>query len=407
MKKASKLIFIFNQFAISPDMPGGTRHYDFGKELAKRGYEVYIFASDYSYQKLEYLKLKNNEEYVIENINGVNFVWVKTPAYKKNNYKRIINQIAFSINAIKIASNIKLKPDFIIGSSPTLFTAFMSYKYTKCIGAKYIAEIRDLWPESLYCLNKRLKYHPYTLLLKIISAYLYKKSKKIIVFTKGNKEYISKKSKAKIEYIPNGVKKDMFEEFDKRNIIRKKYGFKDFTFVYTGAIGVANSIDTIVKACERIRDEDINVKIFGSGPLKDKLKAEIKKRDLKNIKILSPVEKSEIPSILNASDGAIITLKDIPLFRFGVSPNKIFEYMYAGLPVLCAIEGEMGDMIRDADCGYVVKPDNPDDLAEKMIKLYSLPKQERVKKGQNGKRYIEKYFLREELVEKLKDFLDL
>ena len=404
-KPRKKTIFIFNQFAISPDMPGGTRHYDFGKELAKRGYEVYIFASDYSYQTLKYLKLKNNENYIIENINGVNFVWVKTLAYKKNNYKRIINQIAFSINAIKTASNIKLKPDFIIGSSPTLFTAFMSYKYAKCIGAEYIAEIRDLWPESLYCLNRRLKYHPYTLLLKILATYLYRKSKKIIVFTKGNKKYISKKSKAKIKYIPNGVNRDLFEKLEKRKIIRKKYGFEDFTLVYTGAIGVANSIDTIVKACERIKNKDINVKIFGSGPLKNKLKSEIEKWNLKNIKILSPVEKSEIPSILNASDGAIITLKDIPLFRFGVSPNKLFEYMYAGLPVLCAIEGEVGDMIRDANCGYVVKPDNPEDLAEKMIKLYSLSKRERLKMGQNGKRYIEKHFLREDLVEKLRGIL--
>ena len=112
-----KTIFIFNQFAISPDMPGGTRHYDFGRELVKKGYDVYIFASDFSYQKLQYMKLKEGEEYSLENVNGVKFVWVRTVPYKKNNYKRILNQISFSINAVRVAKALPVKPDIVIGSS--------------------------------------------------------------------------------------------------------------------------------------------------------------------------------------------------------------------------------------------------------------------------------------------------
>ena len=401
-----KTIFIFNQFAISPDMPGGTRHYDFGRELVKKGYYVYIFASDFSYQKLQYMKLKEGEEYSLENVNGVKFVWVKTASYKKNNYKRILNQISFSINAVRVAKALPVKPDIVIGSSPTLFTALFSLNYANKIKADFIAEIRDLWPESLYGLNPKLKYHPYTLVLKIISRFVYRKSKKIVVFTKGNKKYISKFTNAKIMYIPNGVARNMFYNVGSRREIRRKYGFEKFTFVYTGAIGVANGIDTIVEACRLLDNKKIKVEIFGSGPLKDEVISLIDKYNLKNIRINLPVRKEEIPALLFSADAAIITLKNIPLFRFGVSPNKLFEYMYAGLPVLCAIEGEMGDMIRDANCGYVVTPEDPSDLAEKMLKIYSLSQKEREKMGRNGKKYIENRFLRDDLAKELIDLLE-
>ena len=133
-----KSLWIFNHYAVPPEMPGGTRHFDFACELVKKGYKVKIFTCDFVAGKRQnYVKLKKDELYSIENIKGVDFIWVRGATYKKNNWRRAWNMLTFSYNCYRIGCKFKNKPEVIIGSSPHPFAAFAAVRLARKLKAKF------------------------------------------------------------------------------------------------------------------------------------------------------------------------------------------------------------------------------------------------------------------------------
>ncbi|MFN3478658.1 MAG: glycosyltransferase WbuB, partial [bacterium] len=144
-------IWIFNHYAVTPNYPGGTRHFDFSKELIKKGHKVTIFASSFHYMLLEETKKYERNFFIEEDYEGVKFVWIKTPAYKKSDWRRVINMLVYSFRAYfagKILGK-KEKPVAIIGSSVHLFAPLVAYFLSKFYKTRFILEIRDLWPKAL------------------------------------------------------------------------------------------------------------------------------------------------------------------------------------------------------------------------------------------------------------------
>ena len=179
-------IWIFNHYVVTPDMPGGTRHYDFGKELIKRGYKVTIFASSFNYSQHKELKLATHEKWKIENVDGINFVWIKTFPYQKNDWRRVINMISYMYRVYplgkkitKIDKNIK-KQDIIIGSSVHLLAVLAAYLLSKYYKVKFVMEIRDLWPQTLIDMGKFRKTNILIKTLNILEKFLYKRAERII-----------------------------------------------------------------------------------------------------------------------------------------------------------------------------------------------------------------------------------
>lgn len=400
-KKKTKL-WMLNQFAIAPDMPGGTRHYDFAKELVKKGYDVYIFASDFSLQTMEFQRLKHGESYSTEKINGVNFVWVRTFPYKSNNYKRILNWIFFAINVYRIAGRFP-RPDVILGSSPQLFTAFSGCVIANRMRVKFIAEIRDLWPFSLVALKEYYKYHPYTMLLYLLEYLVYHKADEVITFTEGNKEVIGWKGvpDEHIHVIPNGV--DTTIEIDQENALRlkKQFNIKNFTIAYTGAIGVANNLEMMIDVAQRVQDKDIRILIIGDGPLKQTLLRKVSQSGLDNISIYDSIPKKDIFDLLSVVDACFITLQDNKLFRFGVSPNKLFDYMFAGKPVISSVGGWCNEIVQKSQCGIGIEPDDAEEFTQALLKLYNMSIDERNTMGKKGKGYVRKHFSRKKLIKQM------
>ncbi len=398
----NKTIWIFNQFAVSPNMPGPTRHYNIAKELIKHGYDVYIFASDYSFQELTYKKLKATESYKIEIIDKVKFVWIRVPSYKKNNYKRLINQIMFAIRANLI--NKKLcKPGIIIGSSPQLFTAISALITSKQRRVRFIGEIRDLWPESLLELHSSFKYNPYIFVLYILAIIIYKHSKDIIILADGNRQKIIEKGipENKIHYIPNGIDTNRRVNLTNANKLKQKYNINKFTICYTGSIGIANNLEMVVNAAKKIENNAIEVIIFGNGPVKNFLNKKIANLGLTNIRIEEMVSNSEIYDLLSVVDICFITLQDVPLFKYGVSPNKLFDYMYAKKPVICSVGGWCNCVIKKAKCGIAINPDNADEFIKAINSLYEMKTFEREALGISGYNYVKTHFSRQITTNKL------
>lgn len=405
--KNKKVIWICYQNAHTYEMTGGTRHLDFGIELVKRGYKVYIISSDFNVHKLQHMKLAKDEYYKIENINGVNFVWVKTFTYRKNDFQRLLNQIIFSVEMYRVGRILE-KPDIIIGVSPQLITAlsalFLSIKLKK----PFISDILDLWPESLIQLKPQMKKNPYTWFLYLLEKIIYRKSKSIIVCVEKFKEYIKSKKidEEKIHFISNCTYPNHFLPDKTQDTLKKEYNINKFTITYTGAIGVANNPHLILDIAKRLENYPIDFLILGEGPLADEIRERIKNENIKNVRMYETISKKNILNFLKNVDLCLITVNKTELYRFGLSPNKLFDYMLAGKPILITAKPEYSEFIEKANCGLYVDPEDLDSIVSTILKFYNMPLKEREKLGENGRNYILQFYSEQTLGDKLEQVIE-
>ncbi|HBQ25582.1 MAG TPA: glycosyltransferase WbuB [Syntrophomonas sp.] len=290
-------------------------------------------------------------------------------------------------------------PDIIIGSSPQPFAALAAERLASDYNIPFFMEVRDLWPQSLIDLGKTSKYHPFIILLAMLEKYLYKKAAKIVTALPGASNYISELGfpKGKIVWISNGIDLTLVPEFNKsmQNNV--------FTVMYTGAHGVANSLDTILYAADSIMKqfgEKILFRFIGDGVEKNNLKNLSSNLKLENVVFEDPVPKKDIYNILNEADAFIAVSKKTKLYRWGISPNKLFDYFAMSKPVVLGVEA-YNDPVKEAGAGISVSPEDPQALAEAILKLYNMPVEEREEMGLRGRRHVEDNYDFKKLAEKL------
>jgi len=394
-----KNVWILNHYAKSPDMSGGTRHYDLGKELVRRGHKVTIFASGFDHNTKKYIKLHPKEQYKIEDYNGIRFVWLNTIPYYGNDWRRVLNMISYGVRILNVCRGIK-KPDVIIGSSVHPFAVVAAWWLARRYKAKFIFEVRDLWPQTAVEMGAIKATGIPAKLLYAWEKFMYKKAEKIIVLLPNAKEYIEKRGidPQKIVWIPNGVD---LERFDKPDSIKpssevakilKKYKDK-FKVVYAGAHGPANGLETMIEAAYLLFKKSANIHFFlvGDGSEKKKLIKKTQERAVDNITFLDPVSKSQVPAVLHQSDLLLICSRNLELYKYGISPNKLFDYLASKKPIIMS-GNAVNDIIYEAKAGITVEPENPEALAEGIIKIMEMALEERVKLGANGRAYVEKYY---------------
>lgn len=338
-------IWIFNHYAKPPIFAGGSRHYDMATELIKEGHDVTIFTSSFIHsERREYIEYDSNEFFRIEIIDNIKFVWIKTKAYG-NAFNRILNALQYYKN-VKKTSEYKefLKPDLIIGSAVHLLAPLLASKLAKKYNAKFYFEERDFWPQTFVDFGKISKKNPITLLLYRLEKSLYVKADRIIVlFDKAN-EYVESKgiSSKKIIYLPNGIApKENIHNSKLENIYTKVENC--FKIIYIGSYGQANELNRILELAFLMKDaKDVKFMFFGSGPLKGELLEFKFKNNLENVEFHDQIPKSNITYLLSKADLGIISIKDSPLYKYGFSMNKIYDYLYAGLPLIMIIDKKLG-----------------------------------------------------------------
>ncbi|MDD3101653.1 MAG: glycosyltransferase family 4 protein [Patescibacteria group bacterium] len=403
-------IWILNHYAVTPDMPSGTRHYDFAKELVKRGHEVTIFASSFHFSLRREIKLTKNEKYLIENIDGINFVWIKTFPYQKNDWQRVINMFSYMCRTYclgkkitKINKNIE-QPNIIIGSSVHLLAVLSAYWLTKYYKAKFLMEVRDLWPQTLVDMGNLKENNLIVKTLRILEKFLYKKAKKIITLLPLAKKYITALGidEKKIVWIPNGVDLTKF-----KNISKKETTDEKFKVMYFGAHGLANALNYVLDAARIIQDtgyEKIKFIFIGDGSEKKNLIKYKNELQLKNTEFRDSLSKDEVYTSLNEADTLIFNLKKTEVFKYGISSNKLFDYMAAVKPIIFSVNAA-NNPVKEADCGISISPENPQIMADAIVHLCQTSLEEREKMGQNGKEYVEKYHSIPVLVNKLEKII--
>jgi len=388
-------IFLINHYAGSPKMGMEYRPYYLAKEWMKLGHNVTILVANNSHIRQYNPEL--NSDILEEDIDGINYIWVNTPKYNGNGFGRIKNMFAFIKKTMYKASYFanKYKPDVVIASSTYPSDNYVAKKISKLSGAKYIYEVHDLWPLSPMELGGMSKLHPFIVAMQHAESFAYRKADAVVSMLPKTQEHMKYHGLdlKKWHYIPNGVILDEWDnkkelKLDTLNEIKNIKSRFDKIVAYTGTLGLANALDSLILSAKDLKN--IAFVIVGKGPEKGNLQNLIMKEVLDNVFILNAIHKQEIPSLLSEFDFLYIGLQYQPLFRFGISPNKLIDYMMAGKPIIQAIDAG-NNVVKEVGCGIDIKPENPKAITEAINKLTSLSTAELEKMGENGHDFIIKH----------------
>lgn len=369
-----KSIWIVNHYAEVPPYGKYTRHIEFAKRLAKRGHRVKIFTASTIHNTNVNL-VKENQKELIESIDGVEVHFIRSRDYYGNTGSRAMNMLDYFFGILRITKDLEA-PDIIYASSPHPLNWVAAWRLSKRFNCKFVAETRDLWPETFVGMKKMKASHPVALTLYALERYIYKNADGLIFTFEGGVDYLEEKhiSNKRVFYINNGIDLKEFSRLSKECIFRDKDldNSSKFNVVYTGALGQANQVITVLKLAEKLKESHPRLQflIFGDGYLKNELETFKGKNGLENVIFKGKVEKKYIPSILSRSDVNIVTGQELPMYKFGVSLNKIPEYLAAGRPILSDLKVGY-DIISNTDSGIVVPTGEIDLLAEALIRIYS------------------------------------
>lgn len=382
-----KTIWIINQYASTPETALGGRHYYFAKSLAKLGYKVYLVGAAFTHLLREPRIF--NEQFQVDKIEeNFNFVWVNMPAYADaHSKKRIANWFSFAWKITKL-KNILPKPDVILYSSPSLVGYLGAEKLAKDLSVPLAFEVRDIWPLTLCELGGYSEKHPFIRFLQWIEDRAYKNADYILSNLKNSYEHMQSRGMKpeKFTWVPNGFLKEEVEGALPLSKLTLDQLPKDkFIIGYAGTLGIANALDSFIQAANELKDySELAFVLVGHGKLKQNLQQQVKDLNLNNIYFVDAIPKRQVQSLLKVFDVCYIGLTKDPLFRFGVSPNKLFDYLYAGKPILYAIDSGKYTPVSDAQAGIQIEPENVQQIVQAILKLYNMSSEERIAMGMNG-----------------------
>ena len=387
----SKTIWLINQYSSTPETAMGGRHYYLAQELAKKGHQVYVIAGRYSH--LLRKPKQFDEKYLIEQIApNFSFVWVNLPDYQEaHSQQRVINWFKFSWALKSLPSVLSSRPDVILYSSPSpigyLGAKFLANKFK----AKFIFEVRDIWPLTLIELGGHSPKHPFVRFMQWIEDRAYRKSDFVFSNLFNAVEHMKTRGldSKKFHWIPNGISlEEVMNREDLKPEISSQLPNNKFIVGYTGTIGVANAIDDLIDAAKLLSEySEIHFVLVGSGKEKENLAQKALNLELKNITFIEAIPKKQIQSMLNTFDVCYIGWQKNSLYRFGIAPNKLPEYLFAGKPIIHAFSGK-GDIVELAKAGLTIDAENPEFIANAILQLYRLPEHERQAMGERGKEYV-------------------
>ncbi len=345
-----------------------------------------------------------------ESYEGVPFLWIKTPKYEGNSWKRIANILSYTGRVLFARNTQQLpKPDIIVGSSVHPFAALSAAFLARRYGVPFVFEVRDLWPQTLIEFGRLRESSLVTIAFRYLERWLYRNADRIIVLLPRAVDYIAPLGvePRKITWLPNGVDLASFPNpganSDKDAV---------FTLMYFGAHGQANGLDDLISAMALVKDctetTAICLRMIGDGPLKPMLQDKAIELGLNDrwISFEDPVPKEKIPSLASEADAFVITVRDLPgLYRYGISMNKLFDYLAGSRPVIIAT-ASINNPVDEAGCGITIPPGDPEALAQAILSVANMPLEQRNELGARGRRHVETKYGYDRLADQLAQLLD-
>jgi glycosyltransferase involved in cell wall biosynthesis len=390
-------IWIVNHYANEPgtSASGGLRHFKIGKELTKLEHEVQIFASSLEH-RTNRQRLKHPETRLDQIFEGVGFRFLKSSGYSGNSLKRVANILQF---ALRLARKKNLeglgKPDIIIASSPFPVAAITSYFLAKRFCVPFVYEIRDLWPQALIDLGQLKKNSSAARVLFQIEKFLVRNADGIISTLPNIKSYFQGRNiiHPPIVHIPNGhdATVEPLPNMEKSN---------KFVFQYFGSIGAMNNLEAILAGFalfgEKIHASDQSstknipeLRVYGDGPLRESLISKF--GNLPNLKFLGSFRHSELQLVTSQADCHVVALAPLDVYKYGISLNKLTEYLSCDRPVL--IFGKAwGNPVELAGAGVTIEELDPEAIALGMLEMFESSETQRDLWSKNGIRFVKSEF---------------
>lgn len=396
-------IWILNHYASDMYFDHGGRHYNFAKNLRRAGYAPVIFGANSKHGKAERFFETDAlwEEHVAEEIDTP-FVFVRARTYNGNGKQRVLNMIDFYRNVKKVAKEYAAqhgRPDVIFASSVHPLTLVAGIQLAKQFGVKCVCEVRDLWPESIVVYSNRFtKDNPLIKLLYRGEKWIYKKADALVFTMEGAYDYIVKQGwekdipRSKVHYINNGVDLELFE-YNKEHFCVEDPELDDpevFKVVYTGSIRRVNNLGLLLDAAKCVKDPRVKFLIWGDGDEREVLEQRVRDEKIANVEFKGRVEKKYVPSIVSRANLNFAHNAPSPLFRFGISFNKLFDYLAAGKPVLCDFPCPYNPAVTYG-AGIEASDTQPQQIAKAIDALVTSAEQEWQSYCTNARRAAEDY----------------
>jgi len=379
---------------------GGFRAEAIVSGLAFRGHKLTVITEIPNYPLGELYNGYRNALWQTEKQHNIiiHRVWVQI-AKKMNFVRRLVFYFSYTIMALLKGILLGAKYDVVYATSPPLFVGIAGYILSKFYRIPLVFEVRDLWP-AIAIESGEIKSRAAIRLSKWLERFLYSKSKFIVTVTNGFKKRIMQNGilPNKIEVVYN-FSKSSNQNTEKQlpSNIRSLFSDNKFIVLYAGLIGLFQGVNVIIDAAKLLREQkELLFLIIGKGTEEPSLKILAEQMNLNNIIWMPPQPSSLIHILLSKAGCSIIPLKDLPSLRMTI-PSKLFDYMGCGCPIILSANGEVRDILKMADAGISVEPENPQQLAKAIMYLYE-NREIREKFTRNGIDAVRRYFSSENAI---------
>ena len=401
-------ILLIHQAFAALDEPGGTRHHELARYLARHGHTVTIIASPVSYLTgSPSTSLSPRGEGNLGE-GGVRVIRVHTyQALHKSFVHRVFSFFSFTTCSFFAGLGVK-NVDLVWGTSPPIFQGGTAWLLARLKGVPFLFEVRDLWPS--FAIAVGVLKNPLLIKMSLwLERLLYHHADQVVVNSPGYVAHVSGHGARRVELVPNGADPQMFDPADQGAGFRSANRLADrFVVLYAGAHGLSNDLGVALQAAKIMQDASITstvtIAFIGDGKDKPALQKQAAEMGLTNVLFLPPVPKTEMAAALAGADACLAILKPIDEYKT-TYPNKVFDYMAAGRPVVLAIDGVIRQVVEAARCGVFAQPGDPAALAQ-AIRQLAADRADSRRMGLAGRRYLEQHFSRSAVAEKLAGIME-
>jgi glycosyltransferase involved in cell wall biosynthesis len=389
-------ILYINHYAGSPELGMEYRPYYLAREWVRQGHRVMMLAASHSHVRTRQPAM-SGDAVRDEITDGITYRWLATPAYRGNGVGRALNIAAFLRAVWREADRIAehFQPGAVIASSTYPMDIWVARRLARLARAKLVYEVHDLWPASPIELSGMSPHHPFIVLCQKAENDAYRDADVVVSMLPKVAAHMQAHGLdlRKLHIVPNGISLEEWQgetmplaaDLAAHLLALKQAGR---TIVgYAGSHGLPNALDVLLDAAALMRDEPVAFVLVGSGHEKARLEARVRDEGLVHMTLFAPIPKAQIPALLREIDIAYIGWQRVPIYRFGIAPNKLMDYMVAGCAVLHSVDAG-NDPVAEAGCGLTVVPESAQAVAEGVRGLATCSVSERRAMGERGRAFV-------------------
>ena len=390
-------ILLINHYAGSLRHGMEFRPFYLAREWWRLGHQVTIVAASWSHVRAVQPDLTGHGLMRREMIDGLEYRWLRTPRYRGNGIGRVVNIAVFLFQVLARSRTLvaECKPDVVIASSTYPLDIWVARHLARLAGARLVYEVHDLWPLSPIELGGMSRSHPFIRLCQKAEDDAYRDADTVISMLPKVAGHMSRHGLdlRRLHIVPNGIDPDEWDrerplaEGPLQAYLAEQQAAGMVVVGYAGSHGKPNALDTLLDAAARLRELPIAFVLVGDGHERSRLMRRVVDEGLTQVRMFPPVPKAQIPALLRRFDIAYIGWARQPLYRFGIAPNKLLDYMMAARPVLHAVEAG-NDPVAEAGCGLTVAPDDAQAVSRGLLELLDRSHEERQAMGERGRRHV-------------------